>query len=163
MRFLEASIFLNFLYLNLSHQKPTSMFRKHTFTSLKSTRSSHFLFCISISFLAWISSLGLFLVKIGVEFNALFEKKEYAIESVLIGFQIILPLLLFCAAVILFLTSVYRRLYTLLDRKRYLWVYYVFLAVGLLFFFYGNTFFTFYLLLTIVLLGSIPTKKFKTK
>ena len=113
MRFLEASIFLNFL------------------------------FCISISFLAWISSLGLFLAMIGVEFNALFEKKEYAIESVLIGFQIIIPLLLFCAAVILFLISVYRRLYTLLDRKRYLWVYYVFLAVGLLFFFYGNTFFTF--------------------
>ena len=135
------------------------MFRKHTLTFLKSTRSSQFLFSISISFLVWISSLGLFLTMIGVEFDVLFEKKEYAIESVLIGFQIIIPLLLFCAAVILFLTSVYRRLFILLDRKRYLWVYYDFLAVGLLLFFYGNTFFTYYLLFTAVLLGSIPTKR----
>ena len=159
MRFLEASIFLNFLYLSLSHLKPTSMFRKHTFTSLKSTRSSQFLFCISISFLAWISSLGLFLAMIGVEFDVLFEKKEYEIESVLIGFQIILPLLLFCAAVILFLTSVYRRLYTLLDRKRYLWVYYVFLAVGLLLFVNGGILLTFYLFLIVVLLSILPIKR----
>lgn len=96
---------------------------------------------------------------IGVEFDVLLEKKEYAIESVLIGFQIILPLLLFSAAAFLFLISLYQRLFTLIERKKYLWIYYVFVAVGLLLFFYGNTFFTFYLLLTIVLLGSIPTKK----
>lgn len=114
---------------------------------------------VVISFLLWISSLLVFLAMIGVEFDVLLEKKEYAIESVLIGFQIILPLLLFSAAAFLFLISLYQRLFTLIERKKYLWIYYVFVAVGLLLFFYGNTFFTFYLLLTIVLLGSIPTKK----
>lgn len=135
-----------------------AIFKKAYFKNSPKNRGG-FLLNVVISFLLWISSLLVFLAMIGVEFDVLLEKKEYAIESVLIGFQIILPLLLFSAAAFLFLISLYQRLFTLIERKKYLWIYYVFVAVGLLLFFYGNTFFTFYLLLTIVLLGSIPTKK----
>ena len=108
-----------------------------------------------------ISSLILFLIIIGTDFEVLFREKEYSIESVFVGFQIVLPLLFFVGSVWLFLNAIHRRLFTLIDREKWYWVYLIGISFGIITYFYATEFFKYFLLVSVMSLALFSDRKKK--
>jgi hypothetical protein len=132
---------------NLLIMKKTDI---HLFKIQKKLNGKHYLLQSLISLFFWLSSILVFIWMLGIDFKVLFTEKEYTVDSVVIGFQIVLPLFFFVLSILLFLAATYRRLFTLIYRQKYLWVYPVGIAFGLIIYFSATEFFKYFLLITLL-------------
>lgn len=131
----------------------------YLFKIQKKLNGKHYLLHSLISLFFWLSSILVFIWMLGVDFKVLFTEKEYTVNSVFIGFQIVLPLFFFVLAILVFLAATYRRLFTLIDRQKFLWVYPIGIAFGLITYFSATEFFKYFLLITVLSLTFFSNQK----
>ncbi len=129
------------------------------FFSEENVNRVQFIVRIVFSLIFWISSVIIFLVIIGVEFDTLFKNGSFYPEPTTVGFQIVLPILFYLMSMILFLNTTYRRLFTIIDRKRFFWVYLIGLSCGMVIYFSATEFFKYFLLICVLTLALVPNQK----
>lgn len=103
-------------------------------------------------------SLFTFLLLIGVDFTTLFNTGEYYIASSKMGFQIFLPIILLLMGVTILITSTYRRLKSI-NERRGVFLFAVSITIALILLMLNQSIFFWYLLCLVLLLCVVREKK----